>query len=199
MNNDQPIFENRITIVSGIPRSGTSMMMQMLKAGGLELLVDNERKADDDNPRGYFEFEKVKQLRHDKTWINQAEGKVIKVITQLLPDLPADRKYKVILMNRDIDEVLASQSEMLKRRGESGAIAQIEELRGAFEKHSAQMGVWLKQRACFDVLEVQYAEAVENPRAQAEAIVKFLGVPLDINAMIQSVSRKLYRHVKSSP
>jgi hypothetical protein len=187
-----------ITIVSGIPRSGTSMMMQMLKAGGLELLVDNERKADDDNPRGYFEFEKVKQLRHDKSWIEQAEGKAVKVITQLLSDLPPDRKYKVILMNRDIDEVLASQSEMLKRRGESGAIAQIEELRGAFEKHRTQMGIWLRQRACFEVLEVHYAEAVKNSRAQAEAIAKFLGVPLDIDAMVESVSRKLYRHVKTS-
>jgi hypothetical protein len=187
-----------ITIVSGIPRSGTSMMMQMLQAGGLELLVDNERKADDDNPRGYFEFEKVKQLRRDKSWIGQAEGKVVKVITQLLPDLPSDRKYKVILMNRDIDEVLASQSEMLKRRGESGAIAQIEELKGAFEKHSTQMGIWLRQRECFDVLEVRYADAVTNPRAQAEAVVKFLGMSLDIDAMVQSVSRKLYRHVKSS-
>jgi hypothetical protein len=185
-----------ITIVSGIPRSGTSMMMQMLKAGGLEPLVDNQRKADDDNPRGYFEFEKVKQLRRDKTWLDQAEGKAVKVITQLLADLPPDRKYKVILMNRDIDEVLASQSEMLKRRGESGAIAQIEELRGAFEKHSAQMGIWLKQCAYFDVLEVQYAEAVKNPRAQAEAIAKFLGLPLNVEAMTQSVSRKLYRHVK---
>jgi hypothetical protein len=186
-----------ITIVSGIPRSGTSMMMQMLKAGGLELLIDDERKADDDNPRGYFEFEKVKQLRHDKTWIAQAEGKVIKVITQLLSDLPADRKYKVILMNRDIDEVLASQSEMLKRHGESGVIAQIEELKGAFEKHSAQMAVWLKQRPCFEVLEVHYAEAVKNTRAQAEGIAKFLGVSMDIDAMTQSVSRKLYRQVRS--
>ena len=187
-----------ITIVSGIPRSGTSMMMQMLKAGGLEPLVDNERKADDDNPRGYFEFEKVKQLRRDTTWIDQAEGKVLKVITQLLPDLPADRKYKVILMNRDLDEVLASQSEMLKRRGESGAIAQIEELRGAFEKHVVQMRLWLKQRPCFEVLEIHYAEAVKDPRTQAEAIAKFLGRPLNIDAMVQSVSRKLYRHVKGN-
>lgn len=187
-----------ITIVSGIPRSGTSMMMQMLKAGGLELLVDNERKADEDNPRGYFEFEKVKQLRRDKTWIDQAEGKVLKVITQLLPDLPADRKYKVILMNRDIDEVLASQSAMLKRRGESGGIAQVEELKSVFEKHSIQMRLWLKQRPCFQVLEVQYAEAVKNPRTKAEAIAKFLGVPLNIDAMAQSASRKLYRHVKET-
>jgi hypothetical protein len=176
-----------ITIVSGIPHSGTSMMMQMLKAGGLELLVDNTG--------GCFEFEKVRQLRRDKTWIDQAEGKVLKVITQLLPDLPADRKYKVILMNRDYDEVLASQSAMLKRRGESGAITQAEELKGAFEKHRQQMRAWLKQRTCFEVLEAHYAEAVKNPRAQAEAIVKFLGVPLDIDAMAQSVSRELYRQV----
>ena len=177
-----------ITIVSGIPHSGISMMMQMLQAGGLELLVDNP---------GCFDFEKVQKLRHDKTWIDQADNKVVKVITQFLPDLPADRKYKVILMNRDFDEVLASQSKALKRRGESGVITQAAELKGNFEKYLLQMRAWLKQRSCFEVLEVDYAKAVKNPREQAEAIAKFLGVRLDIAAMVQSVSRKLYRQVRN--
>lgn len=185
-----------ITIVSGIPRSGTSMMMQMLKAGGLDPLADHLRKADDDNPQGYFELEKVKRLRQDKSWISEAEGKVVKVITQLLPDLPADRKYKVILMNRDLDEVLASQSEMLKRRGESGAIAQVDDLKISFEKHIEQMRTWLKQCRHFEVLEIHYADTVKDPRPQAEAIARFLGVPLDIDAMARSVNRKLYRQVK---
>lgn len=169
-----------ITIVSGIPHSGISMMMQMLQAGGLELLVDS--------PAGY-DFEKVQKLRHDKTWVDQADNKVVKVIMQFLPDLPADRKYKVILMNRDFDEVLASQSEALKQRGESGVITQAEELRGNFEKHALQMRAWLKQRSHLEVLDVDYAKAVKNSRKQAETIAKFLGVPLNVEAMVQSVKK----------
>lgn len=165
-----------ITVVSGIPHSGLSMMMQMLQAGGLEWLVEHTGAG------------KMERLRHDKTWIDQAENKVITVITPLLSDLPADRKYKVILMHRDFDEVLASQSDMLKRRGESGAITEADELKGAFEKHRMQMRAWLEQRPCFEVLEVNYAEVVTNPKMQAEAIAKFLCMPLNIDAMIRSVS-----------
>ena len=166
-----------ITIVSGIPHSGLSMMMQMLQAGGLELLVDT--------PGAGFDFEKVQGLRRDKTWIGQAENKVVKVITQFLPDLPADRKYKVILMIRDYDDVLVSQSNELKQRGESGVITQAADLKGNFEKHLVQMRAWLKQRECFEVLEVGYAKVLKSPRKQAEAIAKFLDAPLNIEAMVR--------------
>ncbi len=164
-----------ITVVSGIPHSGLSMMMQMLQVGGLELLVDESWDG----------FEP----RRDKTWIDQAEGKAVQVIIQRLPDLLADRKYKVILMNRDFDEVLAEQSEMLKARGESGVITEAGELKGYFEKHRLQMRAWLRQRPYFEVLDVDYAKAVKSPRKQAEAIAKFLGVPLDVDAMVRSVGK----------
>lgn len=108
-----------VVIVSGLPRSGTSMMMSMLKAGGMELLVDSQRKADDDNPKGYYELEKVKNLRHDNSWLNEASHKAVKVISILLYQLPEDIRYKIIFIKRNLDEVLASQQLMLERRGNS--------------------------------------------------------------------------------
>lgn len=164
-----------ITVVSGIPHSGLSMMMQMLQAGGLEVLVD----------KSWDGFEPGR----GKTWIDQAEGKAVQVIIQRLPDLPADRNYKVILMNRDFDEVLAEQSEILKARGESGVITQAGELKGYFEKHRLQMRAWLKQRPHFEILEVDYAKAVKSPRKQAKIIAKFLDAPLDVEAMVRCVNR----------
>src|ERR1700675_612032 len=106
-----------ITIVSGLPRSGTSLMMQMLDAGGLPVLSDGERKADTDNPRGYLEWERIKQLPKQPALIAEAEGKVVKVISQLLLSLPEGHEYRVIFMQRPLPEVLKSQDEMLRRRG----------------------------------------------------------------------------------
>ena len=110
-----------VTVVSGLPRSGTSLMMQMLAAGGVELLIDQIRRADADNPRGYFELEAVKRTRQDASWLDDAAGKAVKVIHLLLRDLPDDREYRVVMMSRDLDEVLASQQAMLARSGKKGA------------------------------------------------------------------------------
>src|SRR5687768_1736541 len=107
-----------ITVVSGLPRSGTSMMMKMLEAGGLEPVVDHVRKPDEDNPKGYYEFERVKALENDREWLPEAKGKFVKVISMLLRHLPADHRFKVIFMQRNMPEVLASQKKMLVRRGE---------------------------------------------------------------------------------
>ena len=106
-----------ITIVSGLPRSGTSLMMQMLAAGGMTALSDGERKADTDNPKGYLEWERIKQLPKQPDLIAEAEGKVVKVISQLILSLPDGHEYKVVFMQRPLPEVLKSQEEMLKRRG----------------------------------------------------------------------------------
>jgi hypothetical protein len=109
----------RIVVVSGLPRSGTSMMMKMLEAGGIPVLTDYEREADEDNPKGYFEFERVKNLKDgDDAWLPQAKGKVVKVIAALLTDLPSSYEYEVIFMRRAMPEILASQRQMLIRRGE---------------------------------------------------------------------------------
>ncbi|MFC2085810.1 hypothetical protein ACFLRO_01215, partial [Bacteroidota bacterium] len=113
---DQAI-KGTITVVSGLPRSGTSMMMQMLDKGGLEPFVDDKREADENNPRGYYEHEAVKSLARNKQWLPQAEGKVVKVIANLLTHLPANFHYRVIFMERDITEIVTSQKRMLKRMG----------------------------------------------------------------------------------
>ena len=151
-----------IVIVTGLPRSGTSMMMQMLEAGGIQPLTDNLRIPDSDNPRGYYEFEGVKKLKTDKVWLDKAEGRSVKVISQLLFDLPVDRQYKVILMRRDLNEVLASQRIMIERRGSRGASLSEEALRKTYEQHLAKVTEWLSNRDAFDVLELIYQEVIKD-------------------------------------
>ncbi len=107
-----------ITIVSGMPRSGTSMMMQMLEAAGLEIESDGERCADADNPNGYFELEAVKRLEGDASFLAHSLGKVVKIVAPLLVHLPTTYDYRVVFMERDMDEVMASQRAMLRRSGD---------------------------------------------------------------------------------
>src|SRR5574340_974338 len=114
----EAFMNNTITIVSGPPRSGTSMMMKMLEAGGMEVIVDNVRQADDDNPHGYYELEKVKQIKEDTSWLESVQGKAVKMVSMLLYDLPADRTYNILFMKRDLAEILVSQRIMLERKGE---------------------------------------------------------------------------------
>ena len=184
-----------ITIVSGLPRSGTSMMMQMLRAGGMPLLADEQRKADDDNPLGYFEFERVKKLKTDASWLDQAEGKAVKVITQLLPDLPPGRDYYTIFMLRDLDEVLRSQREMLVRRGQSGAALSDDKMKDIFSKHLERTQSWLSAQPNFKVLSVRYAEVIRQPLDQARNVAAFLGGSLDADKMAAAVNAQLYRNV----
>ncbi len=187
-------FES-ITIVSGLPRSGTSMMMKMLEAGGIEALVDNIRKADEDNPKGYFELEKVKELdkSNDKTWLAEAQGKVVKIISQLLKDLPVNQTYKVVFMRRKMAEVLASQKQMLIRRGQPTDQISDEDLARLFEQHLQQIEKWLAEQTNFDVLYVPYNEVLAEPARYAAAINQFLGGKLDTEAMTRVVDKGLHR------
>ena len=183
-----------ITIVSGLPRSGTSLMMQMLVAGGLTPLTDGERKADTDNPRGYLEWERIKQLPKDPSLIAEAEGKLVKVISQLLLSLPDGHEYRVIFMQRPLPEVLKSQEEMLKRRGTyegGGDTSPIEE---AFQRHLIEVNRWLNGKANIQVLRVHYHRTLREPQATAEAVAGFLQVPLNIEAMTRAVDQNLYRN-----
>lgn len=184
-----------ITIVSGLPRSGTSMMMKMLEAGGLEILTDNIRSADEDNPKGYYELEKVKQLdkSEDKSWLQSAQGKVIKIISQLLKSLPDNHTYKVIFMRRKMEEILASQKQMLVRRGEPTDRVSDEELGKLFEKHLLQIEEWLARQPNFDVLYVPYNEVLSNSAQYAKDINAFLGGGLDTAAMTTVVDKSLHR------
>jgi hypothetical protein len=183
-----------ITIVSGLPRSGTSLMMQMLAAGGMPVLSDGERKADTDNPRGYLEWERIKQLPKDPASIAEAEGKVVKVISQLLLSLPDGHEYRIIFMQRPLPEVLKSQEEMLRRRGTYDANVDSSPIEAAFQRHLIDVNKWLGGKANTRVLRVHYHRVLREPVPTAEAVAEFLKVPLNLEAMVQQVDPNLYRN-----
>lgn len=185
-----------VVIVSGLPRSGTSLMMQMLQAGGMPLLADGVRQADEDNPHGYFEYEPVKRLQADASWLDAAEGKAVRVIYSLLPRLPSDRAYKVILMTRPMAEVLASQRAMLGRRGTEGSTLSDAALGAVFEQQLGRIESWLATRPGFDVLRVSYPDAIQSPQVTAEKVAAFLGNGLAVEEMVKVVDPALYRQRK---
>ena len=168
-------------------------MMQMLAAGGMTLLTDFERKPDVDNPRGYCEWEPIKLLPKQPDVIDHAEGKVVKVITQLLMAIPPGREYRVIFMERPLAEVLASQDEMLRRRGKSDAVS-YEVMTKAFKDHLTQVATWLSKREDIAIHRQPYRQLLENPLPSAEAINSFLGSALDTQAMTGEVDPSLYRN-----
>lgn len=182
-----------ITIVSGLPRSGTSLMMQMLAAGGMPLLADHDRKPDIDNPRGYCEWEPAKLLPQEPNRIDEAEGKAVKVISQLLLSLPRGRSYKLIFVERPLPEVLASQDEMLKRRG-SGELVDHALLTNAFRDHMRQVIGWLEDRDDIPVCRMGYRKILNDPLGSAETVRDFLGLNLDVEAMAGEVDASLYRN-----
>src|SRR5829696_9769493 len=133
-----------VIVVSGLPRSGTSLMMNMLQAGGLPIVTDEQRTADDDNPKGYFELERVKQLtKGDVAWVEGAHGKAVKVISALLEHLPPSSSYKILFMRRRLPEVLASQKKMLERRGEPTDKVPDEMMASLFERHLQKIEAWM--------------------------------------------------------
>lgn len=182
-----------ITIVSGLPRSGTSLMMQMLSAGGMPILTDGERTSDNDNPRGYYEWEPVKLLAKNPELIAQAEDKAVKVISQLLFALPPSRDYRIIFMRRPLPEVLASQSEMLRRRGQFAPAPPEPAMSAAFERHLTQVTAWLKGKRSIAVANVEYHDLLREPGRVAETLRDFLSAPLDVEAMARQVDPALYR------
>ena len=182
-----------VTIVSGLPRSGTSMMMKMLEAGGLDLLIDHIRGADDDNPNGYYEFEPVKQTKSAPDWLDRARGKAVKMVSALLRDLPPGHRYKVIFMRRRMQEILASQRQMLVRQGKPTDTTGDDQMAALFDKHLTQMKTWLAQQPHIDVVYVDYNRLLENPAEWIESISALLGGRLDTDAMGAVVNPDLYR------
>jgi len=182
-----------ITVVSGLPRAGTSLMMQMLSAGGLTLLSDGQRAADANNPRGYFEWEPIKALPRNPACIAEAEGKVVKVISTLLLSLPAGFSYKVVFMERPLAEVVASQAAMLQKLGTQGAALPPRALEAALESHLKQVKAALRQRPEISVCWLEHHQVLLDPEAAAATVQKFLGVPLDLAAMSAQVDPALYR------
>lgn len=183
-----------VTIVSGLPRSGTSVMMQMLHAGGLPALTDGHRAADEDNPRGYYELEAVKQIRADKSWLSDAIGKVVKLVHLLLPELPGGFEYRVIFMRRDLDEVLASQRKMLQRSGRAGGQLPEAQMKAVFARQVQTVLEWLARQPNARCIEVDYRELVESPGVIAARVNAFLGGGLDEAKMASAVDPSLYRN-----
>lgn len=189
--------DKTIYVVSGLPRSGTSMMMKMLEAGGLSPLTDNIRTADDDNLQGYYEFERVKAMKDgDTAWMGESQGKVIKVISALLESLPSDYQYKVIFMEREMMEILASQRKMLERRGKPGNPAEDGKFAELYGKHLEKVKAWLAGRTNMSVLYVRYNEMVADPAAYAEKVASFLSIPMNVKAMGDVPQEQYYRQRK---
>jgi hypothetical protein len=186
-----------IVVVSGLPRSGTSMMMGMLEAGGLTLLKDDIREADDDNPKGYFEFERVKKLREgDFDWLPDAQGKVVKIISYLLLGLPDTYNYRVIFMQRKLPEIMASQRKMLVRRGEDPDKVSEEELGSILENHLRQVDAWIEGQANVERIKVDYNHMITDPEADILRVNQFLGGKLNVDKMAQIIDPSLYRQRK---
>lgn len=173
------------------------MLMQMLAAGGIDVLADHVRAADEDNRRGYFEFEPVKHTRRDPAWLEQATGKAVKMVYLLLYDLPNDREYRVVMMDRPLADVLASQRVMLERRGEAGANLSDDQLAGAFTRQRQQLEKWLHDQPNFSTLQIDYDAVLADSAGQAARIDEFLGGTLDQAAMARAVEPALRRHQSS--
>jgi len=191
---DNTIERPAVVVVSGLPRSGTSMMMRAIHAGGIEILTDHLRAADEDNPKGYFEFEPVKKTKEDACWLNDAVGKAVKMVYRLLYDLPDSYAYRVVFMQRDLAEVLASQKKMLKRSGKAGSLLGDDRMAELFEAELDKCGKWLREQPHFSVLYVNYREMIQNPSAACRRVNDFLGGGLDVAAMAATVDASLYRN-----
>jgi hypothetical protein len=183
-----------VTVVSGAPRSGTSMMMRMLALGGIEPLTDGVRAADRDNPHGYFEYEPVKRTKADASWVAGAQGRAVKMVHLLLRDLPQDRSYRVILMRRDLGEMVRSQRLMLERLGRDGGALTDERMAEIFATQLDETEKWLRAHASFSCLALDYNRLVADPRPHAERLSEFLGGGLAVHAMCAVVDPTLWRN-----
>lgn len=181
-----------VIVVSGLPRSGTSLMMQMLHAGGLEAITDKIREADTDNPRGYFEFERVKKTKDDPSWVPEARGKVVKLVSSLLYDLPTNERYRVIFMRRDMEEILESQDKMLERL--QRPTAPREKMRGAFDIHLQRLFAWVPQQSHLTFMEVSYNDLLADPAREINRIASFLDQGVSTSHMRDAIDEGLYRN-----
>jgi hypothetical protein len=185
-----------LTIVSGLPRSGTSMMMKMLEAGGTPVITDTIRTPDDDNPNGYYEFEAVKRTKEDPSWLHGSNGKAVKMVYRLLYDLPKDGAYRVLFMRRKLDEVLASQRTMLQRNGAASDNTSDEQLAKLFSAELAAFYKWAAEQRHIDLIDVDYNHLQRDPYPELQRVNEFLGGTLDVEAMAKVIDGSLYRQRK---
>ncbi len=190
-------MDKPLVIVSGLPRSGTSMMMRMLEQGGIPLVMDGVRQPDEDNPRGYFEEERIKKLKDDSAWVGpHLGGQALKAVSALLYYLPAGLPYRVIFMEREMHQVLASQRKMLLRRGQDPDAVDDATMALKFEEHLRRVRAWLAEQANMPCLYLWYHEVVRDARAAALQVAGFLGPELapDPAAMAAAVDGELFRN-----
>lgn len=195
---------NIITIVSGLPRSGTSMIMKMLDHGKMPLLIDNIRKPDVDNPKGYYEFERVKDLDHDNTWLEMARGKAVKIVSPLLQHLIIDKtfRYKIIFMLRNLDEIIVSQKKMADRLNQADDRIRYNILKQSYTRHIEEVRCWLEQNENIDFMYLNYKDVICNPIPTSEDINTFLELNLNTREMSMVVDNLLYRQqmdINSNP
>ncbi|MAY32383.1 MAG: sulfotransferase [Rhodovulum sp.] len=186
--------KNFVTIVSGLPRSGTSMMMRMLEAGGISPVVDGERKANADNPMGYYEFEPVKALKEDSSWVADSTGQAVKVIYKLVYDLPNNVPYRIVFMQRDIEEVLSSQEKMMRRDGLDPDTIGRDLLYNLFQTDVMDFRRWAEVQGNIQIMYADYRRMIDEPEEMSRHIAEFLGQDLDIQAMASVVDPDLYRN-----
>lgn len=185
-----------IGIVSGLPRSGTSMMMRILDEGGMTVVSDGVRQADVDNPKGYYEYEIVKRIKEDTSWIPGTRGKVFKMVSLLLYHLPVNERYRIVLMRRDTNEILASERKMLERLGKDANHATDERMAEIFRKHLQHLEGWLAKQTHLSCLQVSYNEVLRDPRRCLGEVTEFMGESLDLDKMTAVVDPTLYRNRK---
>ncbi len=185
--------EDQIVVVSGLPRSGTSLMMQMLEKGGLEILTDNNRKADISNPKGYFEYDPVMSIHKDNSWLNKAQNKSVKIVAPLLKFLDPKYRYKVIFMKRDLTEVVKSQQKMIGKDPDVLPVKLFE----SYKKHLNQVDLWKNKEPGVEMIYVDYQDVISKPEEEILKINKFIGLDLDTDKMETCVDKSLYRNKKS--
>jgi hypothetical protein len=185
-------MNSEIIVVSGLPRSGTSLMMQMLDRGGVPVVTDNIRTADTDNPKGYYEYEIVKKIKQDISWLPATRGKAFKMVSQLLYDLPANETYRIIFMERDMDETLLSQEKMLQRLGRPAAPREV--MKKNYAVHLERLFDWLPRQRNLAVLRVCYNDLIAHPHKHAEQVSAFLCGAANVEAMTKTVDPSLYRN-----
>ncbi len=183
-------YDNQIVVVSGLPRSGTSVMMQMLSNGGTEVLIDDKRQADNSNPKGYLEYEPVMRLHKDNSWLGKAQNKTIKIVAPLLGYLDSKYRYKIIFMVRDIDEVVKSQRKMVGKDPEVIPLG----LYNSYKTQLQNVESWKDKEPGVELIYVNYKDVLEKPHSVAKKVEKFIGIDLDKKAMEACVDKSLYRN-----
>ena len=182
-----------ITVVSGLPRSGTSMLMKILEKGKITPFIDNIRIADSDNPEGYYEFDPVKKLKDDNSWLFKCKGHSVKIVSPLIENIPLNLNYKVIFIDRDMEEILASQNKMLSNRGE---VTDIDDtiMSSYYESHLVSIKEWLSSQSNIDILYISYNATIENPEKTVKQISNFLNIQEGLEQMTNVVMPNLYRN-----